>query len=169
MQLNGQIFELTIWDTAGEEKYHALAPIFYRDTDGAIIIYDCTSRETFDRTEKWFHELKENSQIEPRIILVGNKIDLTNKVVSSEDAKEMARKLNVNYFEVSALTGEGIDTIFENITNEIYNWKLQRRELENRKSYASISSSRSKKKLVISSASERYEKRDEDRSSGCPC
>ena len=81
----------------------------------------------------------------------------------------MARKFNVNYFEVSALTGQGIDTIFENITNEIYNWKLQRRELENRKSYASISSTRSKKKLVISSASERYEKRDEDRSSGCFC
>ena len=49
LEINNKIFNLTIWDTAGEEKYHALAPIFYRDAKGAVIIFDVTNRETFKR------------------------------------------------------------------------------------------------------------------------
>ena len=77
--INGLYFNLTILDTAGEEKYHALAPIFYRGDDGALIIYDYTRKEKFERAEKWFKELNELSEGYPRIILVGNKIDLPNK------------------------------------------------------------------------------------------
>jgi len=125
--INGLYFNLTIWDTAGEEKYHALAPIFYRGSDGAIIIYDCTKRETFESAEKWFKELNELSE-HPRIILVGNKIDLPNKKVNAEDAKKLSEKYNGNFLEVSALTGKNINEIFDSITLDIYNYKKKCQE-----------------------------------------
>ena len=148
-----------------------MTPIFYRGTDGAIIIYDCTKKETFQRAEKWFKELKEYSETNPSIILVGNKIDLPNKAVSTEEVKEIADKYDVNFFEVSALTGEGIDNIFDNITNEIYNSKIEEKEnLEvNKENNGEMDENKRKRKLVIS-GSERYEKRNDDSdSAGCVC
>ena len=52
LEIKGKIFDLTICDTAGEEKYHALAPVFYRGAQGAVIIFDVTKRDTFNRTIK---------------------------------------------------------------------------------------------------------------------
>jgi len=171
INLNGNIFTLNIWDTAGEEKYHALAPIFYNKADGCIIVYDCTRKETFERAEVWFKELNEATKdsTNPRIILVGNKIDLPEKCISSEDGNKLAHKYNSNFIEVSALSGFGIENIFETITNDIYNYKLQIKEnLEIEQKNANKNKGR--KKLIISSGNERYEKRNnEDGSCGCCC
>ena len=46
LQINNLLFNLNIWDTAGEEKYHAMAPIFYRGAHGAVVIFDVTNKET---------------------------------------------------------------------------------------------------------------------------
>ena len=163
--LNGNHFSLLIWDTAGEEKYHALGPIFYNGTDGAIIVYDCTNKESFNKAEKWFQELKEICASSPRIILVGNKIDLPNKAVNTEDGQNLARKYRANFFEISALSGNGIDAIFENITNEIYNYKLLLNKLDQDGEGENHDNKPTRKKLVISS--ERFEKRDIDSGSCC--
>ena len=96
---------------------------FFHGADGAIIVYDCTKKETFERAGKWFDELHEYSESNPKIILVGNKIDLPDKVISSDEGKELAQKYEANCFEISALTGMGIQNIFENIATEIYNYK----------------------------------------------
>ena len=169
--LNGISFDLTLWDTAGEEKYHALAPIFYRGADGAIIIYDCTRKETFERAEKWFQELKDFSEGNPRIILVGNKIDLTNKEVNPEDAKNLAEKYSANFLEVSALTGKNIESIFDTITIDIYNYNNQSQKKIDEKKFIDKTfenekrtRAASKRKIVI--VNERFERR-EDSSGGC--
>ena len=103
IEINNKVFNLTVWDTAGEEKYHALAPIFYRGTHGAVIIFDVTNRDTFQRATKWFGELKEFSEKNTQMILVGNKIDLPDRVITNEEASRLARKYNCNFLEVSAL------------------------------------------------------------------
>ena len=164
--INGLLFNLTIWDTAGEEKYHALAPIFYRGADGAIIIYDCTRKETFERAEKWFKELNELSESSPRIILVGNKIDLPNKEVNTENAKELSEKYYGNFLEVSALTGKNINEIFDSITLDIYNYKKKCEEEINErifeeKAFGKQKRTRaaSKRKMII--ANDRFEKRED--------
>ena len=51
ISINNMTFEINIWDTAGEEKYHALAPNFYRGADGAVIVVDLTKKETFDKAK----------------------------------------------------------------------------------------------------------------------
>ena len=77
IEVNNKSFNLNIWDTAGEEKYHALGPIFYRGAQGAVVIFDVRNRETFERATRWFHELSEFAEGNPSMILVGNKISST--------------------------------------------------------------------------------------------
>eukprot|EP00826_Nyctotherus_ovalis_P044448 TRINITY_DN4798_c0_g1_i4.p1 TRINITY_DN4798_c0_g1~~TRINITY_DN4798_c0_g1_i4.p1 ORF type:complete len:154 (-),score=55.63 TRINITY_DN4798_c0_g1_i4:447-908(-) len=81
-----------IWDTAGEEKYKSLTSIYYKGAVGAILVYDITRRDTFDRIcTQWLGELKNFS--DPHIVsmLVGNKCDMKDKrEVSIEDATAFA-------------------------------------------------------------------------------
>ena len=120
IQINDSIFNLNIWDTAGEEKYHAMAPIFYRGAQGAVVIFDVTNRETFKRATKWFSELSEFAEGNPKIILVGNKIDLPNRVIMNDEATALANKYKCNFLEVSALLGTNVNEIFNSLTMAIY-------------------------------------------------
>ena len=132
IQIGDLLFNLNIWDTAGEEKYHAMAPIFYRGAQGAVVIFDVTNRETFKRATKWFHELNEFAEGNPKIILVGNKIDLPNRVITNEEATALANKYNCNFLEVSALLGTNVTEIFNSLTTAIYEGnKKKKQEIEN--------------------------------------
>lgn len=123
--INGTVFNLNIWDTAGEEKYHAMAPIFYRGADGAVVIFDFTRKETFDRAEKWFQELHQFTENNPRIILVGNKIDLPTREVPFDAINKLSKKYGVNFLEVSAVQGINVNEVFSSLTSSIYEQKKQ--------------------------------------------
>ena len=152
--LNGLMFNLNIWDTAGEEKYHAMAPIFYRGAQGAVVIFDVTNRETFNRATKWFHELSEYTEGNPKIILVGNKIDLPNRAVTNEEATALANKYKCNFLEVSALLGTNVNEIFNSICLSIYQGKNNKItkdiSFDNEQRNDSAGKSRTKKFNIIS-------------------
>ena len=112
LEIDSKVFILNIFDTAGEEKFHALAPLFYRGADGAVIIFDYTRRETFNRAQQWFEELYNFADNNPRTILVGNKCDLSDKQIDQEEANNLAKKYNSNFMEASAFTGYNINEIF---------------------------------------------------------
>jgi len=149
LELNNKLFNLTIWDTAGEEKYHALAPIFYRDSKGAVIIFDVTNRETFKRATRWFRELNEFAEKNVKVILVGNKIDLPNREISNEEATKLAREYNCNFLEVSALLGTNVNEIFNSLTLSIYQQnkkhKSEKMEFNEENINSNYGSNRSKK------------------------
>ena len=139
IELKNKTFNLNIWDTAGEEKYHAMTPIFYRGAHGAIIIFDVTNRETFKRASKWFHELTQFAEGSTKIILVGNKIDLPNREISREEANKLAKQYNCEFFEVSALEGFNVNEIFESLTMSIYNQR-KKNKIEKRMELMEIKS-----------------------------
>ena len=152
IEVNNKIFNLNVWDTAGEEKYHALAPIFFRGAHGALIIFDVTNRETFYRATKWFKELKEFAEGNPKIILVGNKIDLPNRVITNEEATKLAMEYNCKFFEVSALLGTNVNEIFYALADAIYQQKkhdkkdqMENNNYNNTNSNTNYGSSRGKK------------------------
>ena len=120
IQVNNKSFNLNIWDTAGEEKYHALGPIFYRGAQGAVVIFDVRNRETFERATRWFHELTEFAEGNPSMILVGNKIDLPDRTITNEEAVNLANKYNCKFLEVSAFLGTNVEEIFNSLTMSIY-------------------------------------------------
>ena len=125
-------FKINIWYNEGEEKYNAMGTIFYRGADGAVITFDFTRRETFNRAQKWFEELNQFSENNPKIILVGNKHDLDNKVVTGDEARELAEKYKAIFLSVSALTGENVNEIFSSLTYEIYHNKSKINKSKNK-------------------------------------
>ncbi|KAJ3448158.1 ras-related protein rab-5c [Anaeramoeba flamelloides] len=104
--------QLLIWDTAGQEQYHSLAPMYYRGARGALIVYDRTNYKSFERAKDWIKELKSKGSPNVRIVLVGNKIDLETNNVDTSEALTYAKENDMLFFETSAKTGEGIQEAF---------------------------------------------------------
>ena len=92
---------------------------------------------------------------------------MPERIISSEEGVKLAKKFDANFIEVSALSGSGIDNIFEALTNDIYQYKLhERQNLEIEQ--GDFNRTSSKRKIIISSGNERYEKRFNDDGS-CVC
>ena len=67
---------LAIWDTAGQERFHALGPIYYRDAHGAVLVYDITDEDSFQKVKVWVKELRRMVGTDICLIIAGNKVDL---------------------------------------------------------------------------------------------
>ncbi len=106
-QINDETVKLQIWDTAGEERFSFLMPIYYRGAQGAVLVFDLTKRRTFDHLERWLGLIRQVCGDIP-IILCGNKYDLPDRRVTSEEAIEFAKANNFAYFETSAKSGDNI-------------------------------------------------------------
>ena len=93
VQINGREVRIQFWDTGGQERYSPLLPVYYKGSDAAIIVYDVTSRESFDKISLWLDRVHKYCPDAP-ICLVGNKIDLnTQQQVSNADGANLAKKL----------------------------------------------------------------------------
>jgi len=78
---------LSIWDTAGQERFHALGPIYYRDSNGAVLVYDITDEDSFQKVQSWVKELKKMLGEDISLVIAGNKTDLEKKRVISESRR----------------------------------------------------------------------------------
>ena len=111
----GNSFEIQLWDTAGQEQYRSLSPIYFRGARAAILVFDVTSKLSFTNLEKWLECLTEVAGDDVFLILVGNKNDLREREVSYPEGREWAQEHNAQYIETSAKTGENISLIFEEV------------------------------------------------------
>ncbi|ODV95373.1 hypothetical protein PACTADRAFT_43121 [Pachysolen tannophilus NRRL Y-2460] len=125
-----KLINFQIWDTAGQERYKSLTPMYYRNANVAIVVYDLTDYQSLKKAENWVNELKlyirdnqfENSSVSAKnsltIYLVGNKLDLLS--IKENEGPEFPLSLNnIQTYKTSALTGEGIDTLFNSIINDV--------------------------------------------------
>ncbi|XP_020722809.1 ras-related protein Rab-18-like isoform X1 [Bombus affinis] len=118
--IDGNTVKLAIWDTAGQERFRTLTPSYYRDGQGAILVYDVTDRVTFMKLETWLNELNTYCNKTDIIkMVVGNKIDLPNREVSTEEGLQFARRHQTLYIESSAKTADGIKCCFEELVQKI--------------------------------------------------
>ena len=135
IQKGKELIKLSIFDTAGQERYSDLTKNFYKGTNGALLVYDITCRDSFNKLNFWLNDLKNNSDDIDNlfIYLVGNKKDLEEKrEVSYDEASEFAYENNIPYIEVSAKTGENIDKLFdEMVKGTIKNIMKKRKEQKN--------------------------------------
>ncbi|GIY83860.1 ras-related protein Rab-5A [Caerostris darwini] len=97
-----------IWDTAGQETYKSMLPMYYRKANLALVVYDITCYESFTSLSRWIEELQRNADNECVICIIGNKNDLEHKrVVDRNKAVQFAKSIGALYFETSAKTNEG--------------------------------------------------------------
>lgn len=117
LNINNQRVLLEIWDTAGQEKYHALLPMYYRHSQGAILVYDVTDMDSFDRVQSWVRELRKELGDDVVLVIAGNKIDLEkNKCVPEDAAVEYAKSVSATHHYTSAKLNKGIDQLFLALT-----------------------------------------------------
>jgi len=126
----GQNVSCQIWDTAGQEKMKAIASAYYKNANGAVLVFDIASKSSFHRLTYWLSELKDNlNENDISVILLGNKADLQDtREVAVEEAKSYAEANGFYYMEVSAKQNDNdcVTLAFDHLLSEI-NSKIQRK------------------------------------------
>jgi small GTP-binding protein len=106
-----------IWDTAGQEKYRSLTPMYFAGAHVAFLVFDLTNKETLAGLHEFYDLLQARAPDDCLYVLVGNKADLADtRQVTAEQADEFRMQIGADcYFETSALQGAGIKEMFERI------------------------------------------------------
>ncbi|KAJ2612069.1 Ras- protein Rab-18 [Coemansia sp. RSA 1365] len=114
-------YKLAIWDTAGQERFRTLTSSYYRGAQGVILVYDVSSRETFENLENWIEEVNTYCPSDDVVkMIVGNKIDKeTEERVQRKEGFEYARKHQTLFLECSAKTKVGVQQAVEELVNKI--------------------------------------------------
>lgn len=109
---DGVRVRLSIWDTAGQEKYRSMTPMYYRDADVSVIVYAIDSEDSFAQVDEWAESIRNSGPSDTEMILVANKIDLRNEgTIGEERGKKKADEIGAYFFEVSALSAEGLEEL----------------------------------------------------------
>uniref|UniRef100_A0A7S3K5P5 Uncharacterized protein n=1 Tax=Aureoumbra lagunensis TaxID=44058 RepID=A0A7S3K5P5_9STRA len=113
VEIDKKQFKVQIWDTAGQEKYHSLAPMYYRNALAAVLVFDITSIDSFDRLKKWVYELRDKGPSDLVLAVAGNKCDLhAARMVDTADAETYALSIGAIFFETSAKNDTKVNDLF---------------------------------------------------------
>ncbi|KAF7142039.1 hypothetical protein RHSIM_Rhsim06G0129300 [Rhododendron simsii] len=127
LKLDGRVIKAQIWDTAdvviicGFLRYRAITSAYYRGAVGALLVYDVTRHSTFQNVERWLKELRDHTDPNIVVMLIGNKSDLRHLVaVSTDDGKALAEKESLCFMETSALEATNVEKAFTEVLTQIY-------------------------------------------------
>ena len=108
-----------IWDLGGQESFKSLRKLYLEGANGALVIFDLTKKETFEKLNEWVQSFREARGDEP-MVLIGNKSDLKNQIeISENEAKEYASINSMDLIITSAKTGENVENAFINLSKRI--------------------------------------------------
>merc|ERR1712130_407521 len=120
MYLEDRVLRLQLWDTAGQERFRSLIPSYIRDSSVAIVVYDITNKTSFLNTHKWIEDVREERGDDVVIMLVGNKIDLSDhRQVTKNEGEEKSNQLGVMFMETSAKSGDNIKSLFRKVATNL--------------------------------------------------
>ena len=119
------------WDVAGQARFKAVRKMYYSGAAGVIVVFDVTRRRSFTELSKWIQEADESIGIRVPMIVVGNKTDLPDRAVPSDEAKRWAEDQGFLYMESSAKTGEGVADMFTVLAEVM--WQEARRLADGKK------------------------------------
>ncbi|KAL1666318.1 P-loop containing nucleoside triphosphate hydrolase protein [Schizophyllum commune] len=125
-----KIVKLQCWDTAGTESFRSITRSYYRGAAGCLLVYDVTSRRSFDNLPTWLADVREHADPHLTCILVGNKVDLCedndgatatkrDRQVSTDEGEIFAKENNLLFVEASAKSGQNVELAFEQATRDI--------------------------------------------------
>ena len=116
----GEEIKLKLWDTAGQERFRAISLKNVHYSQAAVVVFDLTDKESFDKVSDWLKDIRENNSKIP-IVLFGNKSDLIDKrVIEDDEAENFAKKNNLEYFETSAKENINVEEGFTKIIDLAY-------------------------------------------------
>ena len=122
--------DVQLWDTAGQERFRSITTSYYKSSQGLLLMYDITKRESFENIGNWLDSIKESLGEDEKylIVVLGNKLDLANenpesRTVTTEEAENLCKERGIYWGgECSAkdFTEEQLKGIFTKYTQEIY-------------------------------------------------
>jgi GTPase SAR1 family protein len=104
---------------------------YYRDAHALLLLYDVTSYSSFENISAWLSEIKEFAHDDVIIMLIGNKIDKSQRVVSREAGERLARDYEVSFLETSAKTGQNVELAFMATAQALLDKELSRKDPQN--------------------------------------
>ena len=109
--------KLQLWDFTGQKKFRSLLKAYIKETKAILLVYNITDESSFLAVNDWIKEIKKY-EVNPIIVLVGQKCDLENRIISEERGRELANELGVEFFEISAKTGYNVEELFNYIIQQ---------------------------------------------------
>ncbi|KAJ6227572.1 ras and ef-hand domain-containing protein [Anaeramoeba flamelloides] len=122
IEIEKKIVCLRLWDTSGQERFNSLTPLYYRNSNAAILVYDIENVSSFQKIKFWINEIKNNTKKPPIIAIVGNKLDEYDEKRDGGvylKTEKYAQSIGALHFKTSAKTGEGIEELFKSITERV--------------------------------------------------
>lgn len=108
-----------IWDLGGQESFRSLRKLYLEGANGALVIFDMTKRKTFDKLNEWVQSFREARGEQP-LLLIGNKIDLKDKMkITENEAREFAENNKMAFLLTSAKTGNNVEKAFRDLMKSI--------------------------------------------------
>lgn len=105
----GNNVKLQIWDTAGQENFRSISRSYFRSAAGALLVYDVTCMISFQSLETWVQEVRYNANETITMVLVGNKCDMEDKrVISQEKGRAFAKEHGMLFIETSAISSSNV-------------------------------------------------------------
>eukprot|EP00475_Leptophrys_vorax_P005255 TRINITY_DN13188_c0_g1_i1.p1 TRINITY_DN13188_c0_g1~~TRINITY_DN13188_c0_g1_i1.p1 ORF type:complete len:124 (+),score=48.02 TRINITY_DN13188_c0_g1_i1:72-443(+) len=95
--------------------------MYYRGSHGIMLVYDITSRNSFDKLEKHLENANLHAQDAAKV-LVGNKIDLASaeREVATDEALKLAKRFGMSHYETSAKTTDGVEEMFVSFVRQAF-------------------------------------------------
>eukprot|EP01083_Nonionella_stella_P311416 1110363_1 len=121
INVDDKIVKLQIWDTAGQEKFKTITSSYYRNAHAVMIVYDVSDRKSFSNIDQWLSDIEKFCPSKVCKMIIGNKcdIELSEREITNEDAKQYADDLSIPYIETSAKTADNVENAFYQMVQEL--------------------------------------------------
>ena len=120
LEVGGKVVRLQIWDSAGQENYRSITRAYYRNTICTILVYDITSRKSFESIKVWFDEAKTYGNENMYFVLLGNKCEMeAAREVTAFEGEQLAREHGMVFFESSAIQKINVEKAFTTVVEKI--------------------------------------------------
>ncbi|ETV97161.1 hypothetical protein H310_09960 [Aphanomyces invadans] len=120
---------LQIWDTAGQERFRSMTPMYYRNAKAAILVFDITKEDTFEKVKGWLSDLRKYVADDIVLAVVGNKCDLPTSFHFGR-AEAFAREIGATAHQTSAQTGQGVEALFDTVSRSLLKKHLESERLQ---------------------------------------
>ena len=135
VKLHGYDLKMKIWDTAGQERFKSMSIQVIKNSDAVILVYAINDKNSFNSLDTWLNKLNDVMDISKKpIIIVGNKSDVNDRIITYEEGKKYAESKGYNFYETSAKSGEHIEEAFNDIFEQLY--KTFEEEITGKKQYS---------------------------------
>lgn len=146
LYLDKDLVSLNLWDTAGQEKFHALGPIYYRGANGALLVYDVTNPDSLTKVKDWTKELNKMEGIDKiKLSIIGNKLDLltsfeqrapTTNPIIQEALRFTHETINAKHYLTSAKLNQGIGDLFISLSRRMIEHHIKTHNENGKRTYS---------------------------------